>query len=116
MRVNRAKRIVEVKRIHREVVFEECWMLKRETLVGKFLVLRTVEQEGEAEALNDTATQLEEQNCAILLERILHRDNLNEAFLRVKRIRVPQELMVACVNVAYQRYWIELFSKLSYKY
>ena len=85
MRVNRAKRIVEVKRIHREVVFEECWMLKRETLVGKFLVLRTVEQEGEAEALNDTATQLEEQNCAILLERILHRDNLNEAFLRVKR-------------------------------
>ena len=45
----------------------------------------TVEQDGYAEALSDTTTQLEEQNGAMLLERILHRDNLNEAFLRVKR-------------------------------
>lgn len=45
----------------------------------------TVEQEGDAEALSDTTTQLEEQNGVMLLERILHRDNLNEAFKRVKR-------------------------------
>ena len=45
----------------------------------------TVEQEGYAEALSDTTTQLEEQNGVMLLKRILHRDSLNEAFKRVKR-------------------------------